>query len=158
MELFNDIKGEIERLRKDTVERSKLRPPLLSRPIAIMLSKADMLSKASQSSNKPFKSDLADDPDFLKIDMLNKDAKTKQPHDKSINLQHVKQINRKVEKLLKNSGQGGLKDAVNSFKRKSFFAVSATGISPDENGNFTHVRPWRCLDPVLWILHELGMR
>jgi hypothetical protein len=43
-----------------------------------------------------------------------------------------------------------------SFADAHFFAVSATGSAPDQNGNFRSFTPHRCLDPFIWLLWKLG--
>lgn len=44
------------------------------------------------------------------------------------------------------------------FPRHAFFGVSATGCAPDRGtGTYKYVAPWRVEDPLLWVLHELGI-
>ena len=42
----------------------------------------------------------------------------------------------------------------NNFKKVHYFGVSALGSMPDKNGNISNLRPYRVLDPLVWILHE----
>ena len=74
-----------------------------------------------------------------------------------IDLEDIETVNQEVRELLIYYKQGDLVGSVAQFERVSFFATSATGEPPDANNNFTHVEPLRCLDPVLWCLHELGI-
>lgn len=43
------------------------------------------------------------------------------------------------------------------YKDHAFFAVSCTGCSSDKNSRFERVEPWRVEEPLLWLLHKLGM-
>ncbi len=43
------------------------------------------------------------------------------------------------------------------FPCHAFFGVSATGCAPDSRGRFPYVSPWRVVDPLFWILSELGV-
>lgn len=44
-----------------------------------------------------------------------------------------------------------------TFPKAGYFAVSATGFPPDEKGNYPALSPVRCLDPLFWILWQLGL-
>jgi hypothetical protein len=44
-----------------------------------------------------------------------------------------------------------------NFRTKGFFAVSALGASPDEDGRVEKISPIRLEDPFLWILVEMGL-
>jgi len=44
-------------------------------------------------------------------------------------------------------------DPDNNYK---FFGVSAFGFKPDENSSLEKVRPYRVMDPLIWMLHKLG--
>lgn len=43
------------------------------------------------------------------------------------------------------------------IERIHFFAVTATGSMPDSQGMYRQIMPHRCLDPLFWILRELGI-
>jgi hypothetical protein len=104
-------------------------------PIAIMLSKADLLKYL----NAPYSYNFMVNPQYKQ----------------GIDLQDIDTVDREVRELLRVYQQGDLLVATRRFKRVKFFAVSAIGEPPDVNGHFTNVEPRRCLDPLLWILHEL---
>lgn len=74
-----------------------------------------------------------------------------------INLRDVDAVDREVRGLLTTFGQNDLLSTTIRFKRMRFFATSATGEPPDASGTFTNVQPRRCLDPMLWILHQLDI-
>jgi hypothetical protein len=43
------------------------------------------------------------------------------------------------------------------FARVAFFGVTATGCSSDAQGRYPKIAPWRVEDPLLWLLHQLGV-
>jgi hypothetical protein len=65
-------------------------------------------------------------------------------------------ISDRVAAHLEGRGLGGLVAvARHSFRRVSFFAVSALG-SPPRQGSLTDPRPRRVEEPLLWIMHQWG--
>ncbi len=48
------------------------------------------------------------------------------------------------------------KQIVQRFPQHAFFGVSATGCASDE-GLFPFISPWRVVDPLFWLLSELGV-
>lgn len=106
-------------------------------PVAVMISKSDLLNYL----------DLPDSYTF-----------TKNPqYTGSLDAGDINKVDEDVRELLLKYEQNDLLAATRCFKRKKFFATSATGEPPDENGQFRHVKPRRCLDPMLWILYEFGV-
>jgi hypothetical protein len=103
-------------------------------PVAIMLSKSDIL----QPANLPYTSMHRDDD-----------------YGDHIDFQEIDAIDEEVKDLLRRYGQGDLLAATHRFRRLKFFATSATGVPPDASGSFPSVEPRHCLDPILWILHQL---
>ena len=49
-----------------------------------------------------------------------------------------------------------LNNIKNNYKNAKFFGVSALGGQPDTMNNIATIKPYRVLDPLVWILHELG--
>ncbi len=43
------------------------------------------------------------------------------------------------------------------FPRHAFFGVSSTGCAPNKKGRFPFIAPWRVVDPLFWLLSELGV-
>jgi hypothetical protein len=105
-------------------------------PIAVMLSKSDMFKSASTSNNIVFQN-----PNYSN----------------GLDLNDIDKVDGEVKRLLSAYRQNDLLNATHNFARVKFFATSATGEPPDASGSFAHVEPCRCLDPVLWILHQLGI-
>lgn len=66
-------------------------------------------------------------------------------------------ISRQVEALISQFGDSQLILLSKEFEKVCFFAVTATGWTPDPNGAFPPLEPKRCLDPLLWALWQLGM-
>ncbi len=110
---------------------------LVSVPVAITLSKSDVL-KQLRPSSQPY--------EFL----------TNPAYDGSVNLRDLDAVDKEVKELVQEYGDPSLLQATRSFSKVNFFAVSATGYSPDVNDIYPNVIPCRCLDPVLWILHKLN--
>lgn len=106
-------------------------------PVAVMISKSDLLTYL----------DLPDSYTFMKNPQYRG----------SLDAGDINKVDEDVRELLLRYEQNGLLAATRRFKRKKFFATSATGEPPDENGKFKHVKPSRCLDPMLWILYEFGV-
>ena len=131
-ENLNDVLAEFERYQGYMPGSS-----LSNIPIAIMLSKVDLLKYVSDAKSYTF--------------MVN-------PHYRGdLDLQDVGQVDRDVRAFLKEYKQGDLLATTRIFKRASFFASSATGEPFDATGHYKQVTPRRCLDPVLWILYQLGV-
>ena len=106
-------------------------------PIAVMVSKADLFKYI----NPPNSYSFITNPDY----------------GNGVDLRDIDTVDQEVRGLLEAYGQNDLLAATHRFKRVKFFATSATGEPPDANGQFRKVEPCRCLDPMLWILHELGI-
>lgn len=109
---------------------------LLDVPAAVMLSKSDLLKYLHLPPNRFLMKPSYGD----KVDLLDLDT-----------------VDQEVRSLLAANQQNDLLAAASRFKRVKFFASSATGEPPDANGRYYNVNPCRCLDPLLWILYELGI-
>lgn len=131
-ESFGSIMDVIERFR-----RASGGARLPDTPVAVMLSKSDVFQHLSSPSSFTF--------------MRNP------PYGGDIDLKDLDAVDREVRGLLRDHQQGDLLATTSRFRQVKFFATSATGESPDASNQFTDVRPLRCPDPVLWILHRLGI-
>jgi hypothetical protein len=128
---LNDIISLYERFRRAPTGGS-----LPSTPIAVMLSKSDMFKYPGRPTYH-----FMTNPDYSG----------------GVDMDDLRFVDQQVQELLKTYNQGDLITATSRFRQKMFFATSSTGEPPDSNGNFQNVQPCRCLDPVLWILHQLGI-
>ncbi|GHO96492.1 hypothetical protein KSF_065400 [Reticulibacter mediterranei] len=106
-------------------------------PIAIMLSKADMLQHAIPASSYRF----LHNPYY-------RDA---------LDLEDIRIVDEEVRDIFARYQQNDLLKATIRLKQVSFFATSATGEAPDRDHRFRNVTPLRCLDPLLWILYRRGV-
>lgn len=52
--------------------------------------------------------------------------------------------------------QGAFKQFTEKWENSKFFGVSAFGTMPDENEMLPKIKPYRVMDPLVWILHQLG--
>lgn len=108
-------------------------------PIAIMLSKSDMLDPIAQANR-------FEQARFLKDVTFNG----------TIDLEDMDIVNQDAQRFLKQFGELELvQDGHMLFTTASFFATSATGCALDANGKFREVKPRRCLDPLFWLLWRL---
>lgn len=108
-----------------------------SLPVAITLSKADLFRHVAAVAPKH---------GFLSHSLCED-----QP-----DLQEIKAIDTEVRDLLARNKERSLLRLSQRFPIVSFFATSATGCAPDKNGMYQFIDPCRCLDPILWILQQLG--
>jgi len=106
-------------------------------PVAVMVSKADLISYIPQAKCYSF---------------------TVNPrYSGSVDLRDMSNVDKEVKEFLREYRQGALLATTRILQHVQFFATSATGGPPDEQGRFKHVEPRRCLDPILWILYQLGI-
>ncbi|HLG60876.1 MAG TPA: SAV_2336 N-terminal domain-related protein [Ktedonosporobacter sp.] len=106
-------------------------------PIAIMLSKVDLFRYLNELSSSPF---------------------GREPYyEGGLDLEDINAVDQEVRGLLKRYRQADLLAVSHRFNRVKFFATSATGEPPDVDGRFKRVEPFRCLDPLLWILYCYGI-
>ncbi len=120
-------------------------------PIAVMISKADIFSNRE--------AEALTDPYAYSNTLF---EQTYHPeYGPCVDLADIDTINWEVSSLLNTYKQDRLLGTLSDLKNLKFFATSATGSPPkkepppDNKIYFSHVEPWRCLDPILWILHEL---
>lgn len=131
----------IERMIRVFLQQTSMKPgDPIAIPTALVLSKADMLwNHPGVSRSSPlFQESL---------------------HEHGFDVQDHAALEREIVGLLEQSGGNAiLAQAKANFKRFSFFAVTATGCSADpQSHQFPTVQPKRCVDPLLWILWQLGM-
>lgn len=124
----------------ETFERAKSLPEgsLLETPVAITISKADLLE---------YVGGLGHNYTFLQ----------KPTYQDKLSDQLFQKVNDEVKELLQQHGDSGLLHLSEEFVNTCFFAISATGSSPDDQGNFNAIKSNRCLDPLFWILWKLGV-
>jgi len=104
-------------------------------PVAIMLSKSDVLTSVEQQiSQQPLH--LLQNPTY----------------DGDIDFADLDQVDKEVRYLLSTFGEQELLRESQRFTNIRFFATSATGCAPDEDNKFQEIKPRRCLDPLLWLL------
>lgn len=123
----------------DVYYGSEARNRLKLMPLAITVSKSDLLQYSPLIKSQSYS-------------FLNSST------DKNIfNLREMETIRREVRDFLSLYGDNRrLIEITRFFPQVGFFAVSSTGCSPDEHGQYPFIEPIRCTDPVLWILRTLG--
>ena len=75
----------------------------------------------------------------------------------SVDLQDAREIHKEVRSIIEDSRERTLLRLIQKFSKVNFFATSATGCKVEDNGAFQFIDPCRCLDPILWIFHQLGI-
>lgn len=120
-----------------TLEQSQSLNPgqQLKTPIAITISKSDLLKY------------VVNDALFLKPSVLSSNLDTRE----------FEIIDSEVRTLIQEFGDKELIKSSETFEKKIFLAVSPTGWPADKSGRFPNIEPVRCLDPMLWALWQLGI-
>ena len=62
-----------------------------------------------------------------------------------------------IGELLKRTNLPAYQAVSRHFARHAFFGVSSTGCAPNSRGRFPFIAPWRVVDPLFWLLSELGV-
>jgi hypothetical protein len=65
------------------------------------------------------------------------------------------EVDQTIQKLFRTQGEYAFLNTAQNLPCTQFFAISATGYSPDRSGLYPDIQPYRCLDPLLWILYQL---
>jgi GTPase SAR1 family protein len=112
---------------------------LLSVPIAVALSKSDLLKYLTGINHQ-----------------YSFSSHPKQGYGNGIDLDDLRTVDREVREVIYEYGDRTLLHSTTTLNTQ-FFATSATGIAPKDDGTYASVEPRRCLDPVLWVLYKLGI-
>lgn len=107
--------------------------------VAITLSKSDLLKYVTKKERQ--------EPLFL----------TESIYTNALDSKVFEMVDKEMRRFIQQYGDQALLHASEAFENAAFFAVSATGFSPDETGHFPIIEPKRCLDPLLWTLWKLGV-
>lgn len=143
VEIVKSVMATVQRYRHTL--NTTTRYPLSDVPVAIMVSKADLLYYFLPNREYSLKS-FKRSPEYgIKVDFGD-----------------INQVDRDVRKMLRDYEQGDLFATINLINNDvkgniRFFASTATGQPPDTNGQFLYAHPYRCIDPLLWILHQVGV-
>jgi GTPase SAR1 family protein len=79
----------------------------------------------------------------------------KPTYDGRAHLEDIQRVDQEVRYLLQKHGEFSLLQISRRFEQVSFFAIAATGQSPDGNSKYTRIDPHRGLDPFIWLLWKL---
>src|SRR6185312_7879062 len=107
----------------------------LKTPIAITISKSDVLKYVVR------------DALFLKPSSFHN----------NLDIRELEMIDSEVRALIQEFGDKELIASSETFENKIFLAVSPTGWPADSSGKFPKIEPLRCFDPMLWALWKLGI-
>ncbi len=109
-------------------------------PVAVALSKSDLIPYVVTRSGNPLYQALADPQYASQLTREESDG-----------------IHNVVRQLLLEVGETSLVSMEQSVERLNFSAISATGTALDSSGRYPQVLPHRCLDPLFWVLRELDV-
>jgi GTPase SAR1 family protein len=113
----------------------------LTLPIAVTLSKSDLLKSIQGLTNQPY---------FVRRQQAPYTHRTALLHDLHF-------VQREVYSFLQTYGDQPLLSVPERTSRVGYFAISATGHDKQPDGTYQKVEPIRCLDPLLWVLLQLGI-
>lgn len=140
--LTGRISADVLRRVVDVYKRAsnQVRAPLFSLPVAIALSKSDLI---------PFVRTRSGDLRYLALADPQYPSKLTRSESYGIHLV--------VRQFLLEVGETSLVSMEQTFEKIDFSAITATGSSLNEHGRYAQVEPHRCLDPLFWVLRELGI-
>ena len=136
--VHGETKEMLSRVAKVIREQNNIsEDQLINTPIAIALSKSDMLKDIIGEGNSMM---------FQESD-----------HNGNLNKDEIISIHNEVESFLRQwDGSGLLTQIKNNFKNYCFFGFTALGTNP-EKGTIRAFRPLRIEDPFLWLLHKRNL-
>lgn len=115
-----------------------------SKPMALVFSKIDaVLSNEEQFADTSF-SDLSMENNSSFIS------------GNGVSLSEFQSISDSLKTVLSEWNETNFVDTIsNTYKNAKFFGISSLGGQPDSSNNIKKVKPYRVLDPLVWILSEL---
>lgn len=108
-------------------------------PVAITMAKSDLLRY------------LLEDPTSSPVFLQRPD------YTQGYSEQDAEMVDAEIGEIIRRCEGASLLNNKNAFGEAKFFAVSATGMAPNERGEFHDVQPLRCADPLRYILSELDV-
>lgn len=122
------------------------REEFLKKPMALAFSKIDaVLSNVNEFQDAmPSNMDLSQNSSFL--------------DGSGINANEFDSISAGMMGALAAWGEQTFLKTMEMYKRHKYFGISALGKAPDTDNKIDRVRPYRVLDPLVWILDELGFK
>lgn len=73
-----------------------------------------------------------------------------------LSLQDIDSVSSGIAQALDMWGESDFRqNIVNNYRNYKFFGISALGQKPNADNEIEKISPYRVLDPILWILHEL---
>lgn len=124
---------------------------LKDKPLALTFSKIDAFIKGLEASGKSIPGiDLESNSSFLKT------GRFSQAHVDAIDSTLLGALNEYCDGL----GQRLRTTAESAFQEENvkMFAVSSLGCNPNEYGALEEVKPYRVLDPLIWVLYRMGFQ
>lgn len=73
-----------------------------------------------------------------------------------LSLKDIDSVSDGIAQALNLWGESDFKQNIaNNYKNYKFFGISALGQKPNADNVIERISPYRVLDPIIWILHEL---
>lgn len=78
-------------------------------------------------------------------------------YNEPVSLQELDTISDSLMNTLRMWDENNFVDNIKHFyKNAKYFGISALGSAPDSSNKIASVKPYRVLDPLVWLLHEFG--
>lgn len=118
------------------------------KPIALTFSKIDALV-----NNPQYFGDTS-------ISGMSMDANSSFLDGSGVNMDDIESVSASLQAALAGWGETGFLTNINAYySNASYFGISALGDNPDiRTGKINNLRPYRVLDPVVWVLTKLGYK
>lgn len=123
---------------------SEIRHAHFSKPMALVFSKIDAVLTNEE---------MFADTSFSELSM---EKNSSFISGNGVSLSEFQSISDSLKAVLSEWNETNFVDTIsNAYKNAKFFGISSLGGQPDSSNNIKKVRPYRVLDPLVWILSEL---
>lgn len=123
----------------------RIREAHFRKPLALVFSKIDAILNNE---------DKFEDTSIAGMSLTNNSNYLSDPY---ISLSDFDSISASVEAALTSwEERNFINNIRNNYKNVKFFGISALGDNPDKSKKITSLKPYRVLDPLVWILNEFG--
>lgn len=123
---------------------SEIRNAHFSKPMALVFSKIDAVLTNEE---------MFADTSFSELSM---EKNSSFISGNGVSLSEFQSISDSLKAVLSEWNETNFVDTIsNAYKNAKFFGISSLGGQPDSSNNIKKVRPYRVLDPLVWILSEL---
>lgn len=137
--ILNNLIGHFDNADKDKAEAH------YKKPMALVFSKIDAILQNA---------DLFGDTSIAGMSI---DQNSPYLSGGGVNINDIEGVSDSLQTALKSWGESNFVNTVNNkYKNHMYFGISSLGKSPDMNNQIKNIRPYRVLDPLVWILDQFG--